>query len=120
MNVDRIRDRTAGAVLSVLRRLNRIVQYQHRNETPVTIFADWSAEGTASGEVLHADTVERARTFFVPRQDGFPPDAGVAPNDLITVDNREYRVLSSDDGGLGALYQIEAQFVRAWRLNVTR
>jgi hypothetical protein len=120
MNVNRIRDRAAGAVVSVLRRLNRVVQYQHRGGTPVTVYADWSAEGTASGEVLHADTVERARTFFIPRQNGFPPDAGVAPNDLIIADNREYRVLSSDDGGLGALYQIEAQFVRAWRLGAAQ
>ena len=119
MNVNRIRDRAAGAVVSVLRRLNRVVQYQHRSEAAITIYADWSAEGTASGQVLHADTVERARTFFIPRQENFPPAAGVTPNDLIVVEDHEYRVLSSDDGGLGALYQIEAQFVRAWRLGAT-
>jgi hypothetical protein len=119
MNPVAWRDRAAGVVVSVLRRLGRTVQYQHRSETPITLYADWSAEGTTSGQVLHADTVERARTFFIPRQQGFAPAAGIAPNDLIVVEDREYRVLSSDDGGLGALYQIEAQFVRACRLGVT-
>src|SRR5690349_18345435 len=100
MNLNLLRDRTAGMAVAVLRRLQRTVQYRHRGEDAITIYADWNNDQTSGGEMLSAETEEHARTFFIPRQDNFPPTAGIAFGDLIIVDSREYRVLHSDDGGL--------------------
>lgn len=94
-----VRDRVSRALVYLYKRLGKTVSFTNRDDAPVTLYADYKPESTSLHETLKMNAEETERTFYIPRQTGFPPTDGINIGGVIAIGTKEYEIDKIDAAG---------------------
>jgi hypothetical protein len=113
---DELRNGASLTAKDIMESLGDQGQYVHRSGAPVDIVLLPSSSVTVMVDLLSTRTERLEQTFWIPRQDNFPPQHGITVNDEVLYQGPDdtsvvtWRVVeASNPDSVGALYRLKCQ-----------